>query len=239
MIDFTKGLFRQFWFPREKLNFSREAVKRYFSTINKEKYYKRHTSLNNDLFIKPIFQQLKDKIESRQLILDLGAGFCDLELLLTSTPIKGVNIIAIDEQLHMLNAGKKSISCAYSMESLKISFLVGDILDCPLQNSCADLVLCINVSPYIESLKKLALEIKRLLKNGQHLVLVQPSKNIFWEEEFEGVKLNFFTNEELIGVFKNIGFDMFEKTLLKFFLFPFLKKPFSIYAVMYVFGLNN
>lgn len=209
-----------------------KAVNRYFANIDVHEYFKHHTSMNSDLFMRQVSSELEARVKPGWSIIDLGAGFCDLEAVLAAKLPDNSRLIAVDLQHHMLLYGRKRVEMDRTVPGL---YLVTDVEKCALSDNCVDMAVCINVTPYLSSLNGLAEQIGRLLREAGELILVQPQRNPYWEEEFGEVRLNFFSNDRVVETFEHYGFAMIERRDLRFYFLPFLRYPSTVYASMLVF----
>lgn len=192
--------------------------RRYFGKLSLEQYEAKHVSVKDRVFYQEILDS--DVIRQRlsrpcQTILDVGAGTCDLEKILQRLISRSQNckVIALDANLNILRSGLE----IRRILPFTLKIVVADARSCPIKDRTSDITFVLNVTPYIENLEVLACELRRITKGGGLLVLLQPEKCIFWEEEFEGVKLKFHERAE--ETFHFAGFRLLEA------------KPINIYPV--------
>lgn len=231
--DYLAGLLRRAKRrASSSLSYRREAVHRYFANISPQEYLEYHTSMNSDLFLRAVSSELKARVKPGWSIVDMGAGFCDLEDVMASELPDDSRLISVDLHTHMLLAGRRRIE---TDQRIVVFCLVTDVERCALSDESVDMVVCVNVTPYLKSLNGVSKEIGRLLKKEGELILVQPRRNPFWEEEFEGVKLSFFNDGHTVEVLGHCGLTLQERREIGFCFLPFLRHPSTTYASMLIF----
>ncbi len=130
-------------------------------------YIKVIMNFADELIFEEISLLLK-KFENKEdfLVLDCGCGFGAFYNL-----TKNFNTIYLDISLNLLKKFK-----------LKERKICANILYLPFKDNTFDLVLCINVLEHVNYLNALN-EIKRVLKNNGHLIVVVINKNSLIKEE--------------------------------------------------------
>ncbi|MEO2117008.1 MAG: class I SAM-dependent methyltransferase [Methanocaldococcus sp.] len=130
-------------------------------------YIKLLINFADELIFEEIYLLLK-KFENKEdfLVLDCGCGFGAFYNL-----TKNFNTIYLDISLNLLKKFK-----------LKERKICANILYLPFKDNTFDLVLCINVLEHVNYINALN-EIKRVLKNNGHLIVVVVNKNGLIKEE--------------------------------------------------------
>ena len=140
-----------------------------------------------------IFNELKGLLKNLRkdiLVLDCGCGFGAFYNL-----TKDFNAIYLDISLNLLKKFK-----------LKERKICANILRLPFKDNTFDLVLCINVLEHVDYLKALN-EIKRVLKDNGHLIVVVINRDSLIKEEiFNDFKI--FHKPLSIEDFKINGFKI-------------------------------
>jgi len=140
-----------------------------------------------------IFNELKGLLKNLRkdiLVLDCGCGFGAFYDL-----TKDFNTIYLDISLNLLKR--------FELKERKIC---GNILHLPFKDNTFDLVLCINVLEHVDYLKALN-EIKRVLKDNGHLIVVVVNRDSLIKEEiFNDFKI--FHKPLSIEDFKIDGFKV-------------------------------
>lgn len=193
-----------------------EPVCRYFNKMSKEAYSKYHISINKEIIYNAVF---KSKILNKFLrkpeitIVDIGAGYCDLEkkLLDVVSPNQNISIIAVDNSVKMLKNSKISLR----KYPYKIQFVFADANSTSIPDDWSDITFLINVIPYIRDARGVLTELYRITRANGIIVIVKPVKDRFnfWERCFNGMEIYFHENfEDNIDLTK---FQIVENTSIK------------------------
>jgi len=201
LFDYIIGVSRIVAHRYQKLPYSKSLAKSYFQRLSPDSYQGAFFAGNINIFhFSFINSNIINNFASKKnsTILELGCGFGDLMQVI---PYR-CNYIGLDWS-------EKSLMIASHVAEYKnISFypVCGDAEDIPLSNNIADIILILNLLPYIENFDKLVEGISRVAKDNSCIAVLNPVKNPFWEYEFEGFGINFYKREKIIQKFKKEGF---------------------------------
>ena len=133
-----------------------------------------------------IRQKVKKWIPQKcHLLLDLG---CKNGVITSSYLGYSQKVVGVDKAYnHLLKAGEK-----YS----KIKFINGDASFLPFKDSCAEVIVLVEILQYITEIEKIFSEAYRVLKPGGILIISLPQKRGFSKY------LNFFNYDKIKTIFK-------------------------------------
>ncbi len=126
-----------------------------------------------------------------EICIDLGSGPGYITLPLSS---KVKCVVALDAQMEMLSSLSPHVQDAKG----RIEPVLGEMPWIPVKSSSVDRVLLVNVAHEVEDKKELAREIKRVLRNGGHLSIVDFPKR---ETSFGPPLSERLSEEEMAEVF--------------------------------------
>lgn len=187
----------------------------YFKTLTKRDYQQQHISMNREEISNSVLcgkELLRYCAKPNLKILDIGAGFCDLEKkILRSTNFANIiEITALDQSTNMLRQCRRDL-CHFQV---KINFLGTDALKSRLPTDYSNITFLINVLPYLPKWEKVIHELYRITANGGIIVIVVPIQNKlkFWKTDFGGGKI--CLNENIEPFFTKAEFKLIEKKLI-------------------------
>jgi len=115
-------------------------------------------------FQKWIFKKMKEEIDKKGIILDLGTGDGRLLIYLSNTSKK---LIGLDSSKNMLNETKKN----FNKLGLKGKFILSELPKIPLSNKSADYIISNAALHHVKDKEKLYKEILRVLKKHGKLIV--------------------------------------------------------------------
>lgn len=192
-----------------------ETINSYFNSISVDAYLKNHVSSNTNYMFNIILKSdiINSEFDKNDVIMvDVGAGLCDLEKkLIECKIINKISCIALDQSKNMLSIGKKNL------ENLdhNINFIIANANQIPLADNTSDITFLINVLPYVENPKETLNEINRVTKVGGKFVTINPIKEThgFWENNFEGINIHFHKN--INKTIEEAGFEVLKEQHIK------------------------
>jgi ubiquinone/menaquinone biosynthesis C-methylase UbiE len=138
---------------------------------NRNIFYNRENRSHFKKIDKVIDFVIKQKPEN---ILEIGVGTgIHASKLLTSCKHK-ISYVGIDVSKEMLSIARKRIEGIRKGNSVKL--LVSDMHNLPFKDSSFDLVYCVATLHHSNDPDKAVLEMKRVLKKGGRLILIEPNR---------------------------------------------------------------
>lgn len=161
---------------------------------------------------KEIIKFLKKFIPKNGTVLDLGAGYCDF-----INNVEAKNKIALDHSPDLKKYLKQGIEGINS--SVAENF--------PITSDGVDVVFASNLLEHLsnEDLSKTILEIKRVLKKGGRLILMQPNYRLSYKTYFDDHTHKKIFSDVSLGTFLvEHGFDI-ELKMSRFLPFSLKSRP--------------
>lgn len=162
-------------------------------------YSKYHISINNEIIYTAVFKSvaLNRFLKYPKItIVDIGAGYCDLEkkLLNILSPNQEITIIAVDNSINMLKKSKTTLR----KYPYNIQFVLANATSIDIPDDLSDITFIINVFPYIRDIRKVLAEAYRITRGDRIVVITKPVRDRFnfWERSFDGMKIYFHENFE-------------------------------------------
>jgi ubiquinone/menaquinone biosynthesis C-methylase UbiE len=214
--------------------YDKQRVKSYFNGILPDTYSELHVASKDEPFYRPIFKStyLEKRFNGSNLprILDLGCGYGDTHRLLKQT---------YQCEYFGIDFAFESVKLAAHHKTDKTShFLVGEITSLPLANNQFDIVLCINVIPYIDSVTEISDEIVRVTKSGALFGIILPISNPYWEINFDGISLCMHDPDIVKKTLAKQNFHLIEIDYIRFYPLPLLP-IFTTYGMFMLFEKGN
>jgi len=203
-----------------------KSVKTYFNEISTKKYSRKHKASEDDLFARHIHQLdrfIVPKIYDAK-VWDLGCGYGYVQNLFELN--SAAEIVFVDFAENALALAKQETSFL----SAQKTFLCADITQYEFPHQDADIIICVNVVPYIDDINSLTQRVASLLKPGGLFLLVYPVASIVWEKQFEGITIKFHPEQILKHTFEQSGLRCWEKVSVQFTI-PLLRKKENVAIV--------
>jgi predicted TPR repeat methyltransferase len=192
----------------------------YFRRLNSAAYEEHHLAGNDDLFGAQCLALLKpvvDRLAGLRL-LDLGCGDAAFVMRL---PVDDAEVTIVD-------CCRPRLQVAYDRLSVVAKSVIMLDVDLrqwhPAVGSEYDLVLAINVIPYINDLQGLLRICEACVTAGGSLLVAGPVRSCVWEDEFEGVRVVFHRPDDVNRAAAAAGFKLLELRWIGFRV-PFLGWP--------------
>lgn len=209
--EYVKGCFR--W--KKPINYSKMRFVEYFERLSRDRFDSEHIAAGHSPFWEALqtSETLGNVLSGESLVIvDLGAGFCDIERTISFS--QSSLVVSIDLSRGMLVEGK-AVRRSYHHGAI-----VGDVEACPLASSSADLVFLINVLPYLRSPLLAFSEIARILKPGGKAFVLFPIESPIWDREADGSRIMYPPHKEVVALAGLVNLMPVEQTVIRADLLP-------------------
>lgn len=143
-------------------------------------------------------------------VLELGCGRGGLYRWLLQKRPKALSYLGVDFDDVAIER------CSYAFTDKNAKFIVQDVVkSASIFEKAYDLIVCINVLPYVTNINSLARKIANasLLERGL-IAVVDPVPSPFWEEKFGGFVIAIRKPEIVQKVFSAVGLEIVEYGIL-------------------------
>lgn len=141
---------------------------------------------------------------------DIGVGFGDFFECITFPPT--TKLVLVDFVKKNLEIAATRLSKIYP----KIETVLADLRTWEGRYHKADIVLCINVLPYITNYNQFLFLLSDLVKKNGHCCLVYPIKSPVWDERFDGIQITLFDPNNVNILASKAGLHVVEQTEIRF-----------------------
>ncbi len=190
----------------------------YFERLSLEQYSQRHRAGNSELItdcLKGCACMTEESLGSVRRVYELGCGAGDL-LRQLALP-KSCEIMLVDFVRRCLPDAVQHLRPHFA----RLHQIHADLRTwTPEASEIADIAFAVNVLPYLYDPDCLFHIAQRVLRASGNCVLVYPRPSPVWEEEFDGVQLQFHTPANVMSHAASHGFSRTELAEITF-AFPF------------------
>ena len=208
--EYLAGILRS----KSTLSYSKKSIAQYFEKMQRNLYDNKHIAAKDNPFIDTLLESkhlAKINFENK-IVLDLGCGWGDI--LNRMINLQRSTYIGID-------FNEKALFTANNLHpSNSIHWILADVDNIPLSKSCVDVILAINLVPYIQDLRMFLSNLKKNLKDDGILILVSATPCPFWEEEFDGVRIILRKKQEILSTAASLGYNLIEDSDISITLLP-------------------
>ncbi len=200
-LEYLKGLIRK----APTIDYSKSNCIKYFDGCAKEKLIQKHAVASKLPFlnlIKSLESIRTIKNGNKVVVVDLGCGTGELER---------SNILPQDSFICMVDYSKNMINCCKDiLTNADIHLIIGDGENLPFKSGIFDMVIMINMLPYIKYINKLLEDVRRIIKSNGSIIIVNPIPSPLWEEEFDGIRIILRDPYNIKASLKDVGFKIIE-----------------------------
>lgn len=192
--------------------YNKTAIREYYERISRDSYRAEHTASKDEPFYSPIFKstEINNLLNGNKdvKLLDVGCGFGDLFAVLSS--VYNVKYSGID-------AAYSPLTYASHKYSPECKFVTAEAEAIPVRSESYDIVLSVNVLPYVLNIVAFQSELARVTRNNGLVALLFPIPSHFWETSFEGISLLMHQPSEIIEASSKLGLRLVESHDISFY----------------------
>jgi SAM-dependent methyltransferase len=184
--EYIKGFFRNFTSNSIHANQTNDnAVSLYFNKISDSYYQKKHEASNDSLICSYIKSNLilrEQLLTNKPIVYDLGSGYGDIYECIDFPQNSTINLVDFSDK--SLSIAKKKID---GISNVKTELI--NLNEWESKKNDAQIVLCINVIPYISDINSLIERISNSMLKDSIFILLYPTRSPVWEDYFEKISL--------------------------------------------------